>query len=849
MNFAQLLWLLALLAALPSAGDAQSLVRDFNTTPPAGPESSFPAGFTPLLSGELLFVAESRFEGSELWKTDGTPGGTQLLKDIAPGSRSSSPRDLVRLSNGSIAFTADTAADGRELWITDGTSAGTRVLADIHPGSLGSQPEALTTVGSALFFSANDGVHGRELWASNGTSAGTQLVVDLQPGPGSGVALWNTSTMARLGTSGVVFIADASLGYGLWKSDGTAAGTTSVTSPVPTTFGPPLGLTALGSRVLYQTPDPASPLNLWATDGTLGGTQALGVDAALHLATVVQGSSTLYFAGSLTGNQWELWRTDGTPAGTSEVANLLPDSITAPGELPALIGSVGSTVLFSATDDGMDYDLYSTDGTSAGTLKISEVSSLLSLNGPNGAQLGGSLFFQGVGVAPEGLWASDGTAAGTRPIDPIESSYSQSGVTNGQLLFAGTDSLSGTELWSTSGIGAQLVQDIHDDPVNLGSDPALLLTHRDLALVHVDDGVVGREPWVSDGTNAGTQLLVDAAPGPASSELEAFASNGRFLFFGASTPTNRDPWISDGTPNGTTRIPVGSLFPGFRVLRTEALGDRFVLFAATDALGAEPWITDGTLAGTQLLADVHPGPTSSNPRNLYVHEGRAYFVASSPVEGYEPWVTDGTSGGTFRLGETAPGLLGTATTEFAGLGDQVFFRSGTDSVGGSELWRTDGTAAGTTRFADIAPGPDSSVPGDFRTVGDRLVFQANLSPTQPRVLLSTNGIGGNLVNFHPSRVEPDRSNRRRQSARLTSVQRRQPRVLDDGWRLDHGSLARELALVSACRGSHRRRGPLRLRRPGFWERALPHRRNDARHRAPVRPVTRRLLPTPAAAAR
>src|SRR4051794_19986592 len=59
---------------------------------------------------------------------------------------------------------------------------------DINTGAnptLGAPPSQLTAVGSTLFFVADDGVSGAELWKSDGTAAGTTMVKDIFVGAGS----------------------------------------------------------------------------------------------------------------------------------------------------------------------------------------------------------------------------------------------------------------------------------------------------------------------------------------------------------------------------------------------------------------------------------------------------------------------------------------------------------------------------------------------------------------------------------------------------------------------------------------------------------------------------------------
>jgi len=120
---------------------------------------------------------------AELWKTDGTSGGTVLVKDICPGFYGSDPYGFT-VSNGILYFRADDGTRGPELWKTDGTAAGTVMVKDINTTSIrpGSYPLSLTDVNGTLYFVATDAAYGRELWKSDGTAGGTVMVADLTPG-------------------------------------------------------------------------------------------------------------------------------------------------------------------------------------------------------------------------------------------------------------------------------------------------------------------------------------------------------------------------------------------------------------------------------------------------------------------------------------------------------------------------------------------------------------------------------------------------------------------------------------------------------------------------------------------
>ena len=120
----------------------------------------------------LFFTASTSAEGHELWKTDGTTTGTQLVQDIYSGSNSSNASNLT-VMDGVIYFAASSSGNGTELWRTDGTSSGTSSVKDIDSGSNSSWPSSLTVVNygtvNTLYFAASTSSSGSELWKSDGT--------------------------------------------------------------------------------------------------------------------------------------------------------------------------------------------------------------------------------------------------------------------------------------------------------------------------------------------------------------------------------------------------------------------------------------------------------------------------------------------------------------------------------------------------------------------------------------------------------------------------------------------------------------------------------------------------------
>ena len=166
------------------------LVKDIND----GAGSSNPQALADV-NGVLIFSADDGAEhGRELWKSDGTAVGTVMIKDIVPGSGSSTPDNFTRVNTSGFQGFLFAASDGpagghgNELWKSDGTESGTEMVRDLNPGGADSYPQSLAPVGGWVYFSADDGDaapggHGRELWKSNGTEAGTVLLGDINDGP------------------------------------------------------------------------------------------------------------------------------------------------------------------------------------------------------------------------------------------------------------------------------------------------------------------------------------------------------------------------------------------------------------------------------------------------------------------------------------------------------------------------------------------------------------------------------------------------------------------------------------------------------------------------------------------
>jgi ELWxxDGT repeat protein len=311
-----------------------TLFKDINP----GSGSSFPVILTSLFpqvlkdaNGLVYMQANDGVHGTELWRTDGTPDGTVMVKDINPGINSSTPGNLLMV-NGKPLFLANDGTHGNELWTSDGTEAGTVLIKDINPGSPDSFPEIVRVINNTYYFSADDGVHGRELWKSDGTADGTVLVKDIFAGPNS------SNPFALTDVNGTLFFTanDGIHGQELWMSNGSADGTVMVKDINPgsgSTGGPLFGDNGPhpDGVVLFPLNDGVHGFEVWRSDGTADGTYLVkdinpgpgnGVAGIFFPEAYFDG--TLYFNGDDGIHGQELWKSDGTADGTVLVKDINP---------------------------------------------------------------------------------------------------------------------------------------------------------------------------------------------------------------------------------------------------------------------------------------------------------------------------------------------------------------------------------------------------------------------------------------------------------------------------------------------------------------------------------------------
>jgi ELWxxDGT repeat protein len=425
-------------------------------------------------AGKLTFFeAHDGVLGDELWVTDGTTAGTHLVKDINPGRNSSYPFELTPFEN-KVLFSAGSASQ-RSLWISDGTETGTFQLKDIDiGGSAVAYPTPnFAELNGVMLFAADDGVNGRELWRTDGTETGTFQLKDIATGfyPGGRKIPRNSNPTDLIAFDGKVFFStsDRVNGTQLWESDGTANGTTAVTDINPAPYGGiyPAYLTPFHGHLFFSANDGVNGTQLWESDGTPAGTTMLtdinaGPFAGISPANLTVVGNRLFFTANDGTHGNELWMSDGTPAGTGQLADINPGPTGSIAAHPLIMADVNGVLLFSADDGTHGLELWRSDGTPTGTTLVKDINPGSAAGLPTypgySAVIGGRVFFAADDGTHRGgeLWMSDGTPGGTVKV-PVKASNGLALFTgiggktianaNGSLIFTANDGIHGFEPW------------------------------------------------------------------------------------------------------------------------------------------------------------------------------------------------------------------------------------------------------------------------------------------------------------------------------------------------------------------------------------------------------------------
>jgi ELWxxDGT repeat protein len=658
---------------------------------------------------DRLFLTRGT-RNAELWVSDGTAAGTTRVR-VFQGGSAQHPAFATLLAGTRHAYAQVSVGSGDQIVASDGTRTGTRSL---HAGTT-----LLGTVGDRLLFTDAQG----DPWTTDGTPATTAPLTGCPGGcPTYGPA--SSPRAASLQASGFLIIGGkrSDVGSEMWVTDGTGPGTRLLgdmcSGPCDGTFW--WGVFAVAGRI-FRTSWQTSRPHLWMFDpATTHGTD-LG---ELWVAAAYPLGDALLMPGMDGDQRPHLWRVDPARADVREILLRRPlDADSLPGGFTTL----GAQALFDACD-GQHTRLFATDGTAEGTRPITG-------EGDAAAEppcwLPPALVrFDGAVYALHGsrVLRSDGTAAGTASI--LETGDGEDAALNGADLVA--------------------------------------LAHRLLVLLDTGDQLAA---WVSDGTAGGTHALTFDRALRVWSTIATLGDRALFLAEGGCPDDCLTAVWSLDADTGTLEM-VLQVSPETLVVDLVPMGDAVYVRTGDGSI----WRTEGTAATTRHLVPDGAGTPFSNPHDMFalggalyffgstgdasdgpqteslfrsngtgtgtvpivllgnpgyddhghlptVAGGRAFFRAFDDAHGEELWATDGTPAGT-RVLDLRPGPLSSSPRDLAVLDDRIAFDAD-DGVHGIEPWISDGTPSGTRLLGDVATGPFSSWPHGFALAGTRVVFAAD----------------------------------------------------------------------------------------------------------------------------
>ncbi|WP_368671681.1 ELWxxDGT repeat protein [Corallococcus carmarthensis] len=451
------------------------------------------------------------------------------------------------------------------------------------------------------------------------TAAGTQRVKTILPPSELGIPRFAMGPGSFVDFKGALhFAVNQEDGRrGLWRSTGTDAGTTEVKGfPATAGSGTPLlsQLTATPAQLFFQAPDAAHGSELWVSDGTTAGTRMV--------KDVTPGTEDSYLTH---------------------------------------LTAAGSTLVFfketyDATVFATRYELWKSDGTAAGTVRLRDFGTGVDVSYLDAKQGNALLFFVRELEGATSLWRTDGTATGTvqlKRLDAGPNTYPNDVRTSGALTLFKLDEMSGlSELWKTDGTAGGTLR-----LASFGSTRAMRVL-----------GALGAYAYVTT-TSFSTQYMVIyrvplaggnpepvvTLPNDYTSQGEAFpfieavsqAPGGKKLYFavaiGSNGPAPRDTqlWVTNGTAGGTTLLRRPLSLSDEYGSPVYAAADNLVFFASEEMapVGLEPWVSNGTVAGTRRLKDIaSQGPTrSSYPREFFRMGSRVYFSAFDDTLNAQLW--------------------------------------------------------------------------------------------------------------------------------------------------------------------------------------------------------------------
>jgi ELWxxDGT repeat protein len=485
-------------------------------------------GADPIFLGSMgnfvYFTAQPGNAGAALFKSDGTAAGTTQVAPIdGMGVLTGGNIGTLFISTGTEAyFLANTTAAGQQVWITDGTSTGTHQVADPYTGSEALSPTLLGLIGTDLIFAESTSDNSMQLFRTDGTTAGTQAV-----------SAFASSQYGMLADSAVVngkvYVAlESNLSCcqpDLWATDGTAAGTVQIDSNEGYPFHlQPSSLRPFGNQLALLTNAENTGTELSIVDSATNALTILDLapgagSGASYGSTIAAMDGFILFLRGDPNDGLHLYRSDGTLAGTTLVTDLGTGVQLSQLSQDIVVTRVGARATFQSENAQNGPQLWGSDGTAAGTVPL-----INTPNGPSGFYVqpligvAGSHAYYAVYTGSNfQLVVTDGTVAGTHVLTDL-GTVDASADTAGHLVttqVAGDDTLTFIYVHASNAEPKHLYAYAPQTNVATHLVDASLVDANEQPLVSGgklffmgSDATNGVQPWVSDGTAAGTHILM-----------------------------------------------------------------------------------------------------------------------------------------------------------------------------------------------------------------------------------------------------------------------------------------------------------------------------------------------------
>lgn len=539
-------------------------------------------------------------------------GQFKLLKDIyTPLTREGSNPSLLTKLGDEVIFAATQNDSGEELWKSDGTEEGTVLVKDIRPGINSSAISHLTAVGDWVYFVASSGIPDPQIWKTNGTAEGTFRITDDYYGIDNLFEMDNNLYFTAFFSGTPLFCKIEAASDNI----------------VILMEGQAVGFEVLGKIALFKAWGDGKGGELWKTDGTAAGTKLVkDINPQGNSSNPFELTSMndlVFFRANDGQHGDELWKTDGTEEGTVLVKDIKEGA----GSSGLSTLTVAEDKLFFVADNGADgRELWTSDGTETGThmirdLAVGSASSVIDEIANNNGVI---LFTLNKGLLNAELWRSDGTGDGTTMVRSFTTTHQPPFIRllseiNGVLYFDANEGDGLSELWRSDGTleGTYMVEEVKPQSVEEVNGVLFFQGYT---------WELGSELWKTNGTKDGTVMVKDIFTGTGSSIPLGVCSselNGD-IFFPATDADGVGLWKTDGTSDGTQKVS-SEAYP-YRIITN--LNGR-LYFNTYSSYGIEPGFSDGTPYGTEIIADINEGLPNSDPSGYTLFKGGIYLSAYS----------------------------------------------------------------------------------------------------------------------------------------------------------------------------------------------------------------------------